>query len=65
MRLAAYLKTRDIRLTAFAKKISRPVPTVHQWATNKRRPCLEDIVVIEKATNGAVRFRDWLRDDAA
>ncbi|XAI96559.1 HTH-XRE domain containing protein [Microcystis phage Mae-JY35] len=60
MKLAEYLKNREITATAFAEKLKVNQPTMHRYLNNVRFPNPEMIARIEAATGGKVKFHDWL-----
>jgi len=60
MILADYLAKERVTLAAFAARVGRKVSTIHSWAVGSRRPPLPAVQEIEKATDGAVAFEDWV-----
>lgn len=59
------MKQEGLTLTALAKRLGRPVPTVHGWLSGHRLPSLEAAVQIERATGGAVQPSAFVRADVA
>jgi hypothetical protein len=57
--LGRWLDANNIRITDFAATIGTAPPTLHNWLTKRRAPCLHALARIQKATNGAVLPSDF------
>lgn len=60
MKLSEFLTNRKMTATAFAEKVGVSQPAMHRYLNNDRFPKPEIIAAIETATNGKVKFNDWL-----
>lgn len=65
MDLKSYLQKNDLTETAFASKAGIPQATINRYVRGERFPTLEMIRKLDAATEGAVTFRDWYRDELA
>jgi transcriptional regulator with XRE-family HTH domain len=59
MKLLDYLKSENLTLTAFAKRIGAGYTTVQQWATGTKLPRKPMMQKIFEATGGAVTPNDF------
>lgn len=60
--LKTYRDARDLSQRDVALKVGRAVATVSRWEAGERVPRIEDMVAIERATEGAVTVSaqaDW------
>lgn len=62
MKLETYLKTKSITRTDFAGLIGTTQASVSRYVSGERRPSIEMIDKIEKATKGKVKMRDWFKE---
>ncbi len=62
MKLETYLKTKSITRTDFAGLIGTTQASVSRYVSGERRPSIEMIDKIEKATRGKVKMRDWFKE---
>lgn len=60
MTLSEFLTTRDMTIVALAASLGRPVSTVHGWVRGTRKPGWSDVLMIERATAGAVTAQDFV-----
>lgn len=61
MTLADWLKQQGMSQRAFAKLIRSDQSHISDLVRGKMHPRAENIERIYKATNGSVRFEDWVR----
>lgn len=59
MKLAAYLREKNIDAKEFAKSINVKQPSVSRYLTGARIPRPEKIKAIQEATDGAVTANDF------
>ncbi len=59
MRLKEFLELKNIKPYIWAKEVGLPVSGVYAWLTGTR-PTITNIMLIQKATDGAVRPEDWV-----
>lgn len=64
MKLAEWLKDRQMTQAAFAELIDSDQSHISDLVREKVKPKLESIVRIQQATQGAVQAQDWLPDVA-
>lgn len=62
MKLETYLKTKPMTHTEFASLIGTTQVSVSRYVSGERRPSIEMIDKIEKATKGKVKMRDWFKE---
>ena len=62
MKLETYLKSKSITRTDFAGLIGTTQASVSRYVSGERRPSIEMIDKIEKATKGKVKMRDWFKE---
>ena len=60
MKLANYMIKNKLNDVAFAAQLQMTRTTVSRFRRNKTKPSRQAIIQIEKVTNGAVKFKDWL-----
>ena len=59
MKLADWLKRKNLSHRAFAKRIGRPQPTISRYVSGERIPNTDMMGLIYKATGGAVSANDF------
>jgi len=59
MTLDKYRREKSLTLPALAKHLGLPYNTTCSLVYGHRRPSIERIIIIEKATKGAVKLTDW------
>jgi transcriptional regulator with XRE-family HTH domain len=57
--LAPYLKRKKLSDLEFARRIGVDDSTVYRWRTGKRRPDVDMVFLIERATGGEVPASAW------
>lgn len=65
MNLKQYLQSEGLTQAAFAKRVNLPQATVNRYVSGARFPDRKNIMLIEAATNGAVKPADWYEEVAA
>lgn len=60
MTLTEYLKEHDLSPARFAADLAVSPSAVTRWIRGERRPDLESLAAIEKATKGKVGLADFL-----
>lgn len=60
MDLASYMKLANVTDAKLAEKVNRDRSSVTRWRLKRTRPDWEAIHALEKATDGAVTFRDFM-----
>lgn len=60
MTLSDYKERNGLSLTELAKRLGRPVSTVHSWLAGTRRPDWESVADIQHATGGLVTANDFV-----
>lgn len=59
MTLGEYLRLHNVTQRHFAALIGRTPPTINGWLSGYRTPRLEDLLAIERLTEGAVTPQDF------
>lgn len=62
MKLETYLSSKSLTRTEFAELIGTTQASVSRYVTGERRPSIEMIDKIDKATKGKVKMRDWFKE---
>lgn len=65
MKLASYMELTGISDAELAAQVGRERSTVTRWRLEKTRPDWDALAALEKATQGAVTFRDFAKEAAA
>lgn len=65
MKLSTYMELKGISDAELASKVKRERSTVTRWRLDKTRPDWDALAALEKATEGAVTYRDFARESAA
>lgn len=65
MTIREYLYLHRVSLTELARRVGKPVPTVHGWKSGRTRPEWACIPAIEAATGGLVRAEDFVPREGA
>ena len=65
MKLSAYLEAKSITDADFAAIVGCDRSTVSRWRNEKTLPAPDQIVAIQRATNGRVKVNDWFERFAA
>ena len=60
MQLGAYLKREEISSSDFAARVGVSPSSVTRWVRGERKPSLEQVVTIERVTNGDVVAADFV-----
>lgn len=58
-KLNAWLEKTGVKQKWVAAKMGVPESTVSAWVTGRHAPVLDNAVLLEKATGGAVKVQDW------
>lgn len=59
MNLADYLQTKRLTYAEFAEIATLSVPTIWKLANGKVKPSLDTMLIIERASDGAVTAQDF------
>ncbi len=62
-KLREYIEKNGLRKDFFAKKIGTTGTTLSSWLHGKTQPKIRFAIKIEKATDGFVKVKDWLKDE--
>ncbi len=63
IKLHEYFEKTGIMKAFFAKKINTSPATLSAWLHGKSKPKIDQALRIEKATDGFVKIKDWLKDE--
>lgn len=64
MRLERYMQLTGVKDHQIAARLGVESVTVYRWRMGRTTPSLRLIARLEKVTEGAVRFKDWLQEAA-
>ena len=65
MKLDRYMALTGLKDSKLAARLGVEAVTVYRWRMGRTTPSLKLIARLEQVTEGAVRFRDWLQEEAA
>lgn len=62
MRLREYLDLKNVKANVWADQVGLPISGVYAWLAGTK-PNIDNIMLIKKATNGAVAPDDWVNGE--